>query len=137
MASCRVQESRELLSAVYGMSPEEFRPDIFDASSSPLRGKKVLKRKDLDYTVLRMLLDNHHFFNYFQSVSRPRDPINDLFRKLSQRVDRVLRVFDAYAADPASAANAATAARRHRGRPSSRLVARVRRSGMLRGGGLA
>lgn len=104
MASCRVQESRELLSAVYGMSPEEFRPDIFDASSSPLRGKKVLKRKDLDYTVLRMLLDNHHFFNYFQSVSRPRDPINDLFRKLSQRVDRVLRVFDAYAADPASAA---------------------------------
>ncbi|KAL7902171.1 hypothetical protein HDV63DRAFT_8904 [Trichoderma sp. SZMC 28014] len=106
MASCRVQESRELLSAVYGVSPEEFRPDIFDSSSngSPLRGKKVLKRNDLDYTVLRMLLDNHHFFNYFQSVSRPRDPINDPFRKLSQRVDRVLRVFDAHVSGPASAA---------------------------------
>ncbi|KAL6902606.1 hypothetical protein GGI43DRAFT_382786 [Trichoderma evansii] len=108
MTSCRVQESRELLSAVYGMSPEEFRPDIFDTTSNPLRGKKVLKRNDLDYTVLRMLLDNHHFFNYFQSVSRPGDPINDLFRKLSQRVDRVLRVFDAYASDPASATTSLT-----------------------------
>jgi hypothetical protein len=106
MTSCRVQESRELLSAVYGVPPEEFRPDIFDnkISSRPLCGKKVLKRNDLDYTVLRMLLDNHRFFNYFQSVSRPRDPINNLFRKLSQRVDRVLRVFDAYASDPSSAA---------------------------------
>lgn len=109
MTSCRVQESRELLSAVYGMSPEEFRPDIFDSSSSsPLRGKKVLKRNDLDYTVLRMLLDNHHFFNYFQSVSRPRDPINDPFRKLSQQVDRVLRVFDAHASDPASTSTASS-----------------------------
>ncbi|UKZ59526.1 uncharacterized protein TrAtP1_000828 [Trichoderma atroviride] len=109
MASCRVQESRELLSAVYGMSPEEFRPDIFDSNnSSPLRGKKVLKRNDLDYTVLRMLLDNHHFFNYFQSVSRPRDPINDPFRKLSQRVDRVLRIFDAHASDPAYATTTTT-----------------------------
>ncbi|UKZ85735.1 uncharacterized protein TrAFT101_001582 [Trichoderma asperellum] len=108
MASCRVQESRELLSAVYGMPPEEFRPDIFDSSSSTPRGKKVLKRNDLDHTVLRMLLDNHHFFDYFQSVSRPRDPINDLFRKLSQRVDRVLRVFDSYASDPASAATSST-----------------------------
>lgn len=113
-ASCRVQESRELLSAVYGMSPDEFRPDIFDSSSgggsggSPLRGKKVLKRNDLEYTILRMLLDNHHFFNYFQAVSRPRDPINDLFRKLSQRVDRVLRIFDEYASDPVSAATSSS-----------------------------
>lgn len=99
-SSYRVQESRELLAAVYGTSPEEFRPDIF---GRPLLGKKVLKRNDLDCTVFRMLLDDHHFFNYFQSVSRPRDPINDPFRKLSQRVDRVLRRFDAYASDPASA----------------------------------
>jgi hypothetical protein len=100
MTSYRVQESRELLSAVYGTSPEEFRPDIF--GSSLMHGKKVLKRNDLDRTVFRMLLDNHHFFNYFQSISRPRDPINDQFRKLFQRVDRVLRSFDAYASDPAS-----------------------------------
>ena len=69
--------------------------------------KKVLKRNDLDCTVFRMLLDNHHFFNYFQSASRPRDPINDPFRKLAQRVDRVLRRFDAYASDPAPARSSA------------------------------
>ncbi|KAL6809395.1 hypothetical protein GGI42DRAFT_340521 [Trichoderma sp. SZMC 28013] len=100
LASYRVQESRELLSAVYGKTPEDFRPDIF---ARPALGKKVLKRNDLDCTVFRMLLDNHHFFNYFQSVSRPRDPINDPFRKLAQRVDRVLRRFDAYASDLAPA----------------------------------
>ncbi|KAL7946411.1 hypothetical protein V8C42DRAFT_352634 [Trichoderma barbatum] len=104
LASYRVQESRELLAAVYGACPEDFRPDIF---GRPALGKKVLKRNDLDCTVFRMLLDNHHFFNYFQSVSRPRDPINDLFRKLAQRVDRVLRRFDAYASDPTSARSSA------------------------------
>ncbi|PNP53774.1 hypothetical protein THARTR1_05898 [Trichoderma harzianum] len=104
LASYRVQESRELLAAVYGKTPEDFRPDIF---ARPVLGKKVLKRNDLDCTVFRMLLDNHHFFNYFQSVSRPRDPINDPFRKLVQRVDRVLRRFDAYASDPAPARSSA------------------------------
>ncbi|KAK4067525.1 SWIM-type domain-containing protein [Trichoderma simmonsii] len=104
LASYRVQESRELLSAVYGKTPEDFRPDIF---ARPVLGKKVLKRNDLDCTVFRMLLDNHHFFNYFQSVSRPRDPINDPFRKLAQRVDRVLRRFDAYASDPSPARSSA------------------------------
>ncbi|UKZ80865.1 hypothetical protein TrVFT333_008630 [Trichoderma virens FT-333] len=104
LASYRVQESRELLAAVYGTNPEDFRPDIF---GRPMLGKKVLKRNDLDCTVFRMLLDNHHFFNYFQSVSRPRDPINDPFRKLAQRVNRVLRRFDAYASDPASARSSA------------------------------
>ncbi|KAL7924036.1 hypothetical protein ACQKWADRAFT_311818 [Trichoderma austrokoningii] len=110
MASCRVQESRELVAAVYGVPPEEFRPDIFDSSSNinPLGGKKVLRRNDLDFTVLRMLLDNHHFFNYFQSQSRPRDPISDLFRKLSRRVDRVLRVFDTYASDPTTTTTTTT-----------------------------
>ncbi|KAM0260421.1 hypothetical protein ACHAQJ_002823 [Trichoderma viride] len=100
MSSYRVQESRELLSAVYGTSPEDFRPDIF--GSSLMHGKKVLKRNDLDRTVFRMLLDNHHFFHYFRSISRPRDAINDPFRKLLQRVDRVLRSFDSYASDPRS-----------------------------------
>ncbi|KAK1250803.1 hypothetical protein MKX07_005358 [Trichoderma sp. CBMAI-0711] len=101
-ASHRVQESRELLAAVYGMSPDDFRPDL--CGQRLLGKKKVVKRNDLDCTVLRMLLDNPHFFNYFQSaVSRPQDAVSDAFRKISQRVDRVLRRFDAYAADPASA----------------------------------
>ncbi|TFB04676.1 hypothetical protein CCMA1212_002650 [Trichoderma ghanense] len=102
LAAHRVQESRELLAAVYGVSPEEFRPDL--CGRRLLGKKKVVKRNDLDCTVLRMLLDNPHFFTYFQSaVSRPQDAVSDAFRKLSQRIDRVLRRFDAYAADPASA----------------------------------
>ncbi|KAL6891170.1 hypothetical protein HDV57DRAFT_513619 [Trichoderma longibrachiatum] len=99
LALHRVQESRELLAALYGVSPDEFRPDL--CGRRLLGKKKVVKRNDLDCTVLRMLLDNPHFFDYFQSaVSLPQDA----FSKLSQRVDRVLRRFDAYAAaDPASA----------------------------------
>ncbi|ETS06280.1 hypothetical protein M419DRAFT_68651 [Trichoderma reesei RUT C-30] len=102
LASHRVQESRELLAAVYGMSPDDFRPDLCEQRL--LGKKKVVKRNDLDCTVLRMLLDNPHFFRYFQSaVSRPQDAVSDALRKLSQRVDRVLRRFDAYAADAACA----------------------------------
>lgn len=93
LASHRVQESRELLSSVYSTPPEDFRSDIFER---PATGKKTLKRNDLDCTIFRMLLENHHFFQYFLSVSRPSDPINDPFRKLLQRVDRVLRSFDAF-----------------------------------------
>ncbi|KEY66121.1 hypothetical protein S7711_05293 [Stachybotrys chartarum IBT 7711] len=94
----RILEARELLSAVYHVSPEDYRSDVF---TSPRMGKKILKRNDLDYTIFRMLLDNHHFFQYFLSVSRSSDPINDPFRKLSQRVDHVMRDLDSYSTDPA------------------------------------
>ncbi|KAF7546365.1 hypothetical protein G7Z17_g8489 [Cylindrodendrum hubeiense] len=94
----RAQEARELLSSVYGVSPDDYRPDIF---THPSAGKKIFKRRDLDHTIFRMLLDDHHFFHYFHSVSRPTDPINDPFRKLSQRVDHVLRDLDAHATSPA------------------------------------
>ncbi|KAK5990693.1 hypothetical protein PT974_08962 [Cladobotryum mycophilum] len=97
LISHRVQEARELLSAVYAVPSEDFRPDIF---GRPASGKKVLKRNDLDCTIFRMLLDNHHFFQYFLSVSRPTDPINDPFRKIYQRVDRVLYDFDIFLSNP-------------------------------------
>lgn len=99
----RVQESRELLSSVYAAQPEAFRPDIF---TDPAPGKKILKRRDLDRTVFRMLLDNHHFFQYFLSLSRSSDPINDPFRKLSQRVDHVLSDLDAHASSAQASAPA-------------------------------
>ncbi|POR31223.1 Uncharacterized protein TPAR_08567 [Tolypocladium paradoxum] len=103
----RVLEARELLSSIYGVDPDDFRPDIF---THPAPGTKVLKRHDLDCTVFRMLLDNHHFFHYFLSLSRSADPINDAFRKLAQRVDHVLRDLDAYSSQAASsAATTATA----------------------------
>ncbi|RTE71176.1 hypothetical protein BHE90_014424 [Fusarium euwallaceae] len=88
----RAQEAREILSSIYDEDPESFRPDIFDQISL---GKKLLKRHDLEQTIFRMLLDNHHFFHYFRSASRPTDPVNDPFRKLTQRIDRVLRDLDA------------------------------------------
>lgn len=89
----RVQESRELLSSFCEESPEEYRLDISAKASTE---KNILKPNDLEQSLFGMLLDNHHFFHYFRSLSRPTDPINDLFRKLSQRVDHVLRDLDQY-----------------------------------------
>ncbi|KAH6898595.1 hypothetical protein B0T10DRAFT_555901 [Thelonectria olida] len=90
----RVQEARELLSSVYDLSPEDYRPDIFAHPD----GKDILRQQDLDYSVFRMLLDNHHFFHYFLSLSRQTDLLKDQFRKYSQRVDRILSILDAYSA---------------------------------------
>ncbi|KAH7269964.1 uncharacterized protein BKA55DRAFT_683039 [Fusarium redolens] len=97
----RAQEAREILSSVYNMDPEDFRPDIFDKVS---HGKKIIKRNDLEQTISRMLLDNHHFFHYFRSLSRPQDPIKDIFYKLTQRINRVVRDLETpgQASDPGS-----------------------------------
>ncbi|KAF5006615.1 hypothetical protein FDECE_7010 [Fusarium decemcellulare] len=95
----RAQEAREILSSVFDVNPEDFRPDIFDRLSL---GKKIVKRHDLEQTIFRMLLDNHHFFHYFRSLSRPTDPINDPFHRLTQRIDRVLRDLDAFSAAPST-----------------------------------
>ncbi|OAQ72454.1 SWIM zinc finger family protein [Pochonia chlamydosporia 170] len=89
----RVLEARELLASVYKTTPEEFRRDIF---THPTVGDHIIRRDDMDYTIFRMLLDNHHFFQYFLSLLSPTDYINDLFRKLSQRVDHVLRQLDSF-----------------------------------------
>ena len=102
----RTLEARELLASIYSAAPDQFRPDIFD---HPLPGRRVIKRNDLDRSVFRMLLDNGHFFQYLLSLSRPSDPINDPFRKLSQRVDLVLRSLDAAAAEVPSSSSAAAA----------------------------
>ncbi|KAH7329050.1 SWIM zinc finger family protein [Stachybotrys elegans] len=99
----RVLESRELLSSVYAAQPEDFRPDIF---TNPSPSKRVIKRDDLDHTIFRMLLDNHHFFQYFLSLSRSSHPIKDPFRKLSQRVDHVLRDLDALSAQSPATSSA-------------------------------
>lgn len=89
----RVLESRELLSSLYSVPPENFRPDIFD---QPTLGAKPLKRNDLERTIFRMLIDNHHFFEYFVSQFRTKDVVKNPFRKLTQRVDRVLHDLDSH-----------------------------------------
>ncbi|KAF9765234.1 hypothetical protein IL306_002518 [Fusarium sp. DS 682] len=97
----RAQEAREILSSVYNMDPEDFRPDMFQKVSP---GKKIIKRNDLEQTIFRMLLDNHHFFHYFRSLCSPQDPIKDKFYKLTQRIDRVVGDLDApgQTSDPGS-----------------------------------
>jgi hypothetical protein len=90
----RVLEARELLASAHDQPVDSFRHDIFDAEHIHL-GSKVLKRGDIDATILRMLLDNHHFFQYFLSAaSRSDTPVRDPFRKLSKRVDRILLTLD-------------------------------------------
>ncbi|GKT48344.1 uncharacterized protein ColSpa_08525 [Colletotrichum spaethianum] len=98
----RVQEAREMLAAIAASSPEDYRPDLF--SDPPTLGKKPVKRHDLEGTIFRMLLDNNDFFHYFLSQMRSTDPVNDPFRKLTQRVDRVLRELDAWAFSPTASA---------------------------------
>ncbi|KAJ0352686.1 hypothetical protein COL154_004241 [Colletotrichum chrysophilum] len=105
----RIQEVREMLSAISSSAPEDFRPDLLSSpTSSSRRSKKSpIKRRDLEATVFRMLLANDEFFHYFLSQMRSTDPVNDPFRKLSQRVDRVLHELDAFAAgDPSRPASA-------------------------------
>jgi len=91
----RVQEVRELLAAISSESPDDYRPDIFSHPRASV-GRKVIKRNDLERTIFRMLVSNNEFFCYFMSQMRPTDPINDRFRKLEQRVERVLADLDAY-----------------------------------------
>lgn len=90
----RIGEARELLAAVHLQDPDLFRPDLFDDVAG-IAGSKVLKRGDIDLTILRMLIDNHHFFQYFFSAaSRSDTPLKDPFRKISQRIDRILCAHD-------------------------------------------
>lgn len=92
----RVLDARELLASISAVPPEKFRPDIFTA---PHRGKKPLKRGDLEQTLFRVLLDNKQLFNELYSLTRYTDPIKDPFRRLSQRAARVFAELDTYCSE--------------------------------------
>lgn len=91
----RIAESRELLSSVHEAISESFRPDIFDR---PLLGPPMIKPRDLDYTVFRMLQDNDSFFHYFLSTVSRQSPLIQQFRLLSHRVNAVMSDLEARAA---------------------------------------
>ncbi|KAI0136585.1 SWIM zinc finger protein [Xylariales sp. AK1849] len=95
----RVQEVREILASLNAIPIDEYRPDLFD---SPNQGRKVIKRRDLECTIFRMMLRNNEFFNYFRSSMRTDELVNNPFRKLEQRADAALAGFDAYARNNAS-----------------------------------
>lgn len=89
----RAQEAHELLASVADVAPEKYRPDLIKSGQ---RNKKAVKRGDLECTVFRMLLKNNEFFKYFLSRTSAADVVNDPFRKLSQRANRILRKLDDY-----------------------------------------
>lgn len=96
----RVLEARELLASHYAMPTENFRPDIFETPTAD-----ASEPSDLDRAVFNALLEDHHFFQHLLSRARPSDPIKDPFRKLAQRVDRVLLDLDTYASSSSSSSS--------------------------------
>lgn len=93
----RVQEVREILASLNATPVDEYRPDIFN---NPRKGKRVIKRQDLECTIFRMLLHNNEFFQYFLASMRSDELVKNTFRRLQQRADTVLTGLDAYGRDP-------------------------------------
>ncbi|OTA69179.1 hypothetical protein K449DRAFT_418656 [Hypoxylon sp. EC38] len=93
----RVRETREILASLNEVPIDEYRPDLFD---NPRKGKKVIKRGDLEQTIFRMLLCNDEFFQYFLSSMRAEELNKNRFRSLQHRADAALAGLGQYAADP-------------------------------------
>lgn len=85
----RVQETREVLAAVADVDSDEYRPDLFDTTAL-LGDHGIISRADLERTVIQMLLANNDFFAYFLKLLDTTDAARDPYRKLEQRVKRVL-----------------------------------------------
>ncbi|KAI1083303.1 hypothetical protein F5B20DRAFT_458401 [Whalleya microplaca] len=93
----RVQETREILASLNEVPIDEYRPDLFN---NPRKGRRVIKKGDLEQTVFRMLLRNDEFFQYFLSSMRADELVNNRFRSLQHRADSALAGLDQYASDP-------------------------------------
>ncbi|KAI2602013.1 hypothetical protein GGR54DRAFT_556515 [Hypoxylon sp. NC1633] len=91
----RVRETREILASLNEVPTDEYRPDLFD---NPRKGKRAVKRGDLEQTIFRMLLRNDDFFQSFLSALRTDE---NRFRALQHRADAALAGLHAYAQDPA------------------------------------
>ncbi|XDG07149.1 hypothetical protein ABKA04_006764 [Annulohypoxylon sp. FPYF3050] len=93
----RVQETREILASLNEVPIDEYRPDLFE---HPRKGKKVIKRGDLEQTIFRMLLCNDDFFQYFLSLMRADELNKNRFRSLQHRADAALAGLREYAETP-------------------------------------
>lgn len=104
----RVLEAREILSSIvnsYKDKPvESWRPDLSGTFSPHGRNRRnpgsqtLICRGDLEATIFRMLISNDNMFKLFVDQLGESDPIKNRFRKLGQRVDKVLSDLDAYSA---------------------------------------
>ena len=99
----RIQESREILAAVAKVDSDEYRPDLFDTSAL-LGDHGIISRADLERTVVQMLLANNDFFAYFLKLLDANDAARDPFRKLEQRVKRVLTALKSISSPSTSSA---------------------------------
>lgn len=103
-----LQEVREILASVEepnldDYSCDRFRPDIFDNPQAISEEDSLISYEDLTHTVANMLIKNKEFFAYFLRLLEPSSKARDPFRKIQQRVDRVLGDLDAFSRDPSGA----------------------------------
>lgn len=103
-----LQEVREILASVEEPDADDyacdrFRPDIFDDPHAIPQEDALISYEDLTHTVANMLMTNKEFFAYFLSLLEPTSKARDPFRKIQQRVDRVLSDLEAFSRDPAAA----------------------------------
>ncbi|KAI0848889.1 hypothetical protein F5Y00DRAFT_269831 [Daldinia vernicosa] len=90
----RVRETREILASLNEVPTDEYRPDLFN---NPRKGRRVIKRGDLEQTIFRMLLRNDDFFQYFLSSMRADEMHSNQFRSLQLRADAALAGLRQYA----------------------------------------
>lgn len=103
-----LQAVREILGSVEepGLDDyacDHFRPDIFDKPQQVPGDDALICYGDLAHTMAKMLIRNRRLFAYFLGLLDPASKARDPFRKIQQRVDRVLVDLDAFSRRPAHA----------------------------------
>ncbi|KAI0116836.1 hypothetical protein F4814DRAFT_459081 [Daldinia grandis] len=94
----RIRETREILASLNEVPTDEYRPDLFN---NPRKGRRVIKRGDLEQTIFRMLLRNDDFFQYFLTSMHADELHSSQFRSLQLRADAALAGLQQYADIPA------------------------------------
>lgn len=87
----RFEEAREIIASLSSADVEDYHPDIFKDAKAAL-----IKRRDLESTILRMLYRNNDFFQYFLSAIEGDELVTPKFRNLQQRADMAFSGLDAY-----------------------------------------
>ncbi|KAK7970527.1 hypothetical protein PG988_009600 [Apiospora saccharicola] len=93
----RVQAIREMMASLNAAPAEDYRPDLF---ANPTKGKRVIKTRDLEGTIFRMLLRNDSFFQYFRSSLKYDELLRSPLKKLQWRMETAITKFDAFRLAP-------------------------------------
>ncbi|KAK7907867.1 hypothetical protein PG985_005945 [Apiospora marii] len=93
----RVQAIRDMMASLDASPVDEYRPDLF---ANPTKGKRVIKARDLEGTIFRMLLRNDSFFQYFRSSLKYDELLRSPLKKLQWRMETAIAKFDAFRLAP-------------------------------------